>query len=309
MVIGNSNPYLIKEENSPLKAQKSVKVRTPLHAKYSKTGKKRSKFSSPKECSSNDNKVINLELNQNKDISTFQAITLNPKIKSKIDLGLESDGFISDTNSSSSSQNSEESDSVSSVSEGDLQGFQQQPAIPAILEIDGNDSFTTDESSEESLPELSSHKAFNRTPSILSFLIMKDGRQKIIANQAISTTPEGNLQGNGGFSPKILSRRTNLGVALRSRSITSRNHQIKIRSQSTPKICQSAEVSSKHTCHCCDQKVFNNQDVACFSICEHRVHEFCLMELIEVSKYQPRNDTKPRGDIVFCPHCAPCEQI
>ena len=39
-------------------------------------------------------------------------------------------------------------------------------------------------------------------------------------------------------------------------------------------------------CPVCGEKIFNRQDVACFALCEHYMHEYCLLELIHSSMFQ-----------------------
>lgn len=90
------------------------------------------------------------------------------------------------------------------------------------------------------------------------------------------------------------------------------------RSQSVEKIRKVDKKTKELTqiCQICNERVYNSQDVACFFVCEHYLHEFCLLELIDHQKYQTlplknlnkkgqneKNNSYLNEENLFCPKC------
>lgn len=207
------------------------------------------------------------------------------------------EGLITDSYSTSNETESD-SDSDSSLSEGILKEIQLPKQILDFRELDCTDSFTTDDSSQETVfSELSSYKACNKPPSIVSFLIVTQARNHFYVDNTASVNENANpeeLKSHCDFNCLVSLKKPRL-----TRTV-SFDHFRKAQKSSQKEILGTA---TDKKCHCCNEKVFNQQDVACFSICEHQIHEYCLMELIEAHKYKSNKTTK-RDATVFCLYCA-----
>lgn len=199
-----------------------------------------------------------------------------------------------------SSSSSSNSDDESSLSEGFLEDEEfknDQKLIPGFLEIHEDDSFTTDSSEEDTV--VSSHKALKRSSSVVSFLILTDAKEiktnmVVQSSQKIKDTPEKAFKESVQITKRSSSQAKTFGNLSKKESARKTSVHIVLPMDTQVDICS-----------CCQAAMFNQQDVACFSICEHKIHQFCLMELLEVQKYKQHPfEEKKNGATVFCPNCA-----
>lgn len=203
---------------------------------------------------------------------------------------------------SHSSSSSSDSQDNSSISEGDLNAVQGRQPIRGFVEVDA-DSFTS-ESSEDILDDISTQKSLNKSPSLVSFLILRNARiqntkVKISSSQDIHKFDNTikNIQSKSKFSCDYSEQKKRKNI------VSKRSHTVKNKKNSLSTEFGAQFKNTSQKCYCCKQKVFNSQDVACFSICEHTIHEYCLMELIEINKYENGNLDKKARQVLFCPHC------
>ena len=173
------------------------------------------------------------------------------------------DEFVSSSISDFKTESDSEEDSVSSLSEGNLDDFQekqnQQNNIQGIVELDDSDSFTTeDSSSDETISEKSSYKAINCSPSILSFLIVTNARNKHYVEEISSLKMDDESNNTISTQIEIKRRRSRLNSkrSCSKKYIHSFNSKLpnNRRSHSLAFKVKKQEilgVPSKKTCHCC----------------------------------------------------------
>lgn len=130
-------------------------------------------------------------------------------------------------------------------------------------------------SSSSSIASLLTIEAQGDTKSILSFLILKEGKER---HKACIDSPKSHGIGEEGPESQLQGRSC-LNKELDFEGAKSFNLE----------------------CQICQKRVFNGQEVACFSICEHYMHEFCLIELInrKCFKFDCGDERQP----LFCPKC------
>jgi len=227
----------------------------------------------------------------------------------------ESSFFDSSTNSITEEDSEEEfsSDSDSSLSESD------SSMSEGILEMD-----------QRAKPTKIENKCFSLEKDLDIFENQKvENRQSLMPLEAeerdfLSEKESDEAQGDNGSVLSFLrvtgakdikvpqfqakSRRFSANsIAIKGkRSRSMGNDPIRINDNKTTVLAQK--------CQICDQRVYNSQDVACFSVCEHHLHEFCLLELIDHKKFQLESlksehitDKQPNRFVasgcLFCPKC------
>lgn len=197
--------------------------------------------------------------------------------------------------------------SDSSMSEGDarqLLPVQLQPKIQQ-LEACFRDSFTSESDSDSSSSSSSieevclkaqfSDCTINKAPSDHSFLIVKNIKDRIALKIQETQLTTFSLVLHGKATSSLIQHDQGKR-SLESRSFCHFGANFEKNSTTT------LEKNKKSSCSRCELPLDAKQDVACFSICEHMFHEFCLMEIIEANKYA--GTPTRRTDTVFCPLCS-----
>lgn len=179
---------------------------------------------------------------------------------------LEEESFTSAESQSTSSCDSD----VSTISENTLQSGKEGKASE---DSNGKSSQFTSSSSDQSTCH--SFVARGNTQSVLSFLVLRGGKDK----HTSFSRPNNSLYNMHATAAKEVASRLS-GIEGDTRECDS--HQDLL-------------------CQICNEKVFNKQEVACFSICEHYLHEFCLIEMINRKCFKFDVDQKNKS--LFCPKC------
>ena len=145
-------------------------------------------------------------------------------------------------------------------------------------------SDSSEEESEETL-KMESDLANGDITSILSFLRVSDDK--------VLQVPKSRVKSQLEFQPEGLKQRRSKSVSLSKKSDTNQSSSILVLD-----------------CYFCQKLVYGSNNIACFSVCEHYVHEFCLLELIDHRKYAPVVENKWTEDgmackkeVLFCPKC------
>lgn len=189
---------------------------------------------------------------------------------------MEEESFTSESESESKSSSS--SSETETISEKTLSAECKKPT-----ENEGESSEFTSSSSMISNSTLKTRNARGNTESVLSFLVLREGK---------------NRHKNEFKAPRSMAIQKIFSENQRREMVThfseEENYILKKHNNNKEEL----------NCQVCRQKVFNGQEVACFSICEHYMHELCLVEMINRKCFKSEKNTSCSPLPLFCPKCS-----